>query len=112
MPLTTQDYEKVCVIGLGQDLAGDEASSPRAAVEQAIEQRQIVDIVIDFTGCGFIDSHGLETLLWIKRRCDQEFGRMKLINLDDNCRKVLEITRLEPKFESSRDLAGALKSMR
>jgi anti-anti-sigma factor len=112
MPLTTQDYERVCVIRLGADLATDDAATPRHAVEQAIEQRQIVDIVLDFTGCGFIDSQGLETLLWIKRRCDTEFGRMKLINLDDNCRKVLEITRLEPKFESCRDLAGALKSMR
>jgi anti-anti-sigma factor len=61
---------------------------------------------------GFIDSLGLEALLWIKRKTDELFGQVKLINVDDNVRKILEITRLEPRFESQRDLATALKMMR
>ena len=40
------------------------------------------------------------------------FGRVKLINVDGNCRKILEITRLEKKFECCADLPSALKTMR
>jgi hypothetical protein len=40
----------------------------RAAVEERIEQRRIVDFVVDFEKADFMDSEGLETLIWLKRR--------------------------------------------
>ena len=40
------------------------------------------------------------------------FGRMKLVNLDENCKKILEITRLDHHFECQADLPTALKTMR
>ena len=36
----------------------------------------------------------------------------KLVTLDENCRKILEITRLEHRFECHGELAAALKTMR
>ena len=48
----------------------------------------------------------------MKRRCEDLFGQIKLANLDENCRKILEITRLEHRFECHGDLATALKTMR
>jgi anti-anti-sigma factor len=112
MPVTTQDYERVCVIGLQGDFTGDEPAMVRKLVEEALNNRQVVDFVVDLSNSGFIDSPGLETLLWMKRRSEQLFGRVKLIHLDDNCRKILEMTRLEPRFECCVDLAAALKTMR
>ena len=111
MPLKVEDYSNVCVILLDGDLAADTSKTVRAAVEERVEQRRIVDFVVDFEKANFIDSEGLETLLWLKRRCEDLFGQIKLINLDDNCRKILEITRLEHRFECHADLAGALKTM-
>ena len=112
MPIVNQDYEKVCVIGMQGDFSGDEPAIAQKFVQEAISQRQIVDFILDFQACPFIDSAGLEALLWVKRRCEEMFGRVKLINLDENVRKILEMTRLEPRFESCRDLATALKTMR
>jgi anti-anti-sigma factor len=112
MPITSQDYERVCVVGVQGDFSGDEPGLTRRVIEDALNNRQLVDFVVDFSNTAFIDSQGLETLLWIKRRCDQLFGRVKLIHLDDNCRKILEMTRLEPRFECCSDLAAALKTMR
>jgi hypothetical protein len=40
------------------------------------------------------------------------FGQVKLANLDENLRKILEITRLEHRFETHAGLAMALKTMR
>ena len=112
MAIKVEDYSNVCVILLAGDLAADASAAVRAAVEERIEQRRIVDFVVDFEKADFIDSEGLETLLWLKRRCEDLFGQTKLVNLDENCRKILEITRLEHRFECHGDLAGALKTMR
>ena len=110
--ITSQDYERVCVLVVAGDFVGDEAQPAHAIVDEAIAKRQIVDFVVDFAACNFIDSAGLEVLLAIKRHCEELFGRVKLIHLDEHCRKILEVTRLEPRFECCRDLASALKTMR
>ena len=111
MPIKTEDYGNVCVITLGGDFTSETTKEVKAATEQRLDQRRQADFVVDFEKVDFIDSEGLETLLWLKRRCEDLFGQIKLINLADNCRKILEITRLEHRFECHADLAGALKTM-
>lgn len=110
--MKADEYDKVCVLTPAGDLLGDETSSLQKQVEELIERKQIVDFVIDFENCGFIDSKGLSTLLWTKRRCEDLFGQLKLVNLDDNCRKILEITRLSARFECHPQLEEALRTMR
>ncbi len=112
MPVKCDEYNQICVVAVTGDLAADEADALRKAVEEHIDQRQIVDFVMDLEKCTFIDSEGLETLLQIKRRCEDLFGQIKLSGLDEDCRKVLEITRLAHRFECHADLPGALKTMR
>ena len=112
MPINSQDYEKVCVIGIQGELMTEDSALALAAVNEGISKRQVVDFVLDFQHCTMIDSHGLETMLAIKRKCEVLFGRVKLIHLDDYCHKILEITRIEQRFECCRDLATALKTMR
>ncbi len=112
MPLKTEQYNQVCVLGIDGDLSHENAANLRREVEDKIEQLQIVEFIVDLEKCPFIDSEGIETLLWIRRRCDELFGQVRMINLDDNCRKILEITRLEHRIEMHDDLAGALKTMR
>jgi anti-anti-sigma factor len=107
-----EEYNQVCVITLDADLAGEECANLRKHIEQMIEKKQIVDFVVDFEKAGFIDSEGLETLLWLKRKAEDLFGQVKLAHLDENCRKIMEITRLEHRFECHEDLTGALKTMR
>jgi anti-anti-sigma factor len=112
MAIKCEEYNQVCVMSLGGDLQGEASAAARKMVEEQIDQRQIVDFVLDFENTSFIDSEGLETLLWIKRRCEDLFGQMKIVNLDENCQKILEITRLGPRFECHPNLEAALKTMR
>jgi anti-sigma B factor antagonist len=111
MPLKCDEYNKVCVITPAGDFSGDDTTLLQKQVEEYIEKKQIVDFVLDFEKCGFIDSKGLTTLLWAKRRCEDLFGQLKLVNLDENCRKILEITRLGHRFECHAGLESALKTM-
>jgi anti-anti-sigma factor len=107
-----EDYNNVCVVSLDGDLSGEANAIVRKMADERVDHRQIVDFVIDFEKSGFFDSEGLETLIWLKRRCEDLFGQLKLVNLDDNCKKILEITRLEHRFECHPDLPSALKTMR
>ena len=111
MAIKTEDYGNVCVITLNGDFTNETTKEIKTAAEQRMEERRQADFVVDFEKVDFIDSEGLETLLWLKRRCEDLFGQIKLVNLADNCRKILEITRLEHRFECHADLAGALKTM-
>jgi anti-anti-sigma factor len=112
MPVRCEEYNQVCVLSVDGDLTSENASALRTASEERINNRQVVDFIVDLEKSGFIDSEGLETLLWLKRRSDDLFGQAKLVGLDDNCRKILEITRLEHRFECHKDVPAALKMMR
>ena len=67
-------------------------------------------IVLDFSSIGFIDSQGLELLLWTKQYCNEKNCELRLAGLDENCTKILEITRLQTNFECFAELAEAVKS--
>jgi anti-sigma B factor antagonist len=112
MSIKCEEYSQVCVMEVQGEFSADAAAATKKALEEHVEQRQIVDFIVDFQKCGFIDSEGLESLLWMKRKSEELFGRIKLVNLDENCRKILEITRLDHEFECQADLPTALKTMR
>lgn len=112
MPIKCDDYDHICVVSVAGDLAGETSAALRKAVEDSIDQRQIVAFVLDFEGCTFVDSEGLSSLLWARKKVEELFGQIKLVNLDEHVRKIFEITRLDCRFECPADLATALKTMR
>jgi anti-anti-sigma factor len=112
MGVKSEEYGKICVLEIAGDLSGENARAASAAIDERTGQSRIVDFVLDMSKCSFIDSEGLETLLAMKRRCEDMFGQVKLARLDENCRTILQITRLEHRFETHDDLPAALKTMR
>ena len=110
MPVRCEEYNQVCVLSVDGDLTGENAASLRTSSEERINNRQVVDFIVDLEKSGFIDSEGLETLLWLKRRSDDLFGQAKLVGLDENCRKILEITRLDEQLEVFDTVIDAVKS--
>jgi anti-anti-sigma factor len=116
MAITCEEYGNVCVLAVDGDLSGDAAAAFRRAAETRIAAGagagRVIDAVVDLEKTGFIDSQGLEALLWLKRRCEDRSGRAMLAAPDDRCRKILEITRLAHRLECHDDLPSALKAMR
>ncbi|HXE53729.1 MAG TPA: STAS domain-containing protein [Tepidisphaeraceae bacterium] len=109
MPLKFDDYAHACVISLTGDFVGADTAQVRAAVDERLMSRRAVNFVIDFEPSHFISSEGLETLLAIRRQCEERRGQVKLAGLDESCRKILEITRLDRHFECHPDLQTAMK---
>jgi len=67
-------------------------------------------LVLDIKAVPFIDSAGLEYLLDLRDRISAESGTLKLVNIDENVSKILEITQLDIAFERFDDLSQAIKT--
>ena len=109
MRIRTQDYNDVTVVELQGELDGDFTELFQNTITEVIVKRK-TGIVLDMSGVGFIDSQGLEQLLWSRDYCNENKREIRLAGLDENCVKILEVTRLENEFERYSELAEAVKS--
>lgn len=111
MPVKLEDYANACVVSIDGDFVGPEPGALRDLVAGQLKRRGSPNIVIDFHRSGFLSSQGLEALLEIRRQCESRRGQLKLVGLDANCRKVLEVTRLAHRFECHAELPDAMKGL-
>jgi len=109
MRTKTQDYNDVTVVELQGELDSDSAGVFQSTVNEIIGGNK-TRVVLDMTNVGFIDSIGLEKLLWARDYCNENNAQLKLAGLDENCSKILELTRLEDEFDRYNELAEAVKS--
>jgi anti-anti-sigma factor len=78
------------------------AAKVREPLERAIEAGTR-RVVVDMLGCGFIDSTGLGVLLHAAKRLEEEGGAMALVCVDDQIKRLLELTMIDrtiPVFDS------------
>ena len=109
MKVKIQDYDSVTVVELQGELNGDVAELFQNTITDIIAKRK-AGIVLDMSGVGFADSRGLEQLLWSRDYCNQNKREFRLAGLDENCMRILEITRLENEFDHYAELTEAVKS--
>jgi anti-sigma B factor antagonist len=91
--------EKVIVIP--ENFAIDEAADFREKLYQQISGG-IIDFIVDFSKCTFIDSTGLGVLVSVYKSCIQKGGSIKMIHMDDKVYKVFKLTRLDSIFNITR----------
>lgn len=109
MKVKIQDYNDVTVVELQGELDGDVSELFQNTITGIIAKHKTY-IVLDMSGIGFIDSHGLEQLLWSRDYCNENKRELRLAGLDENCMRILEITQLENEFDHYSELAEAVKS--
>lgn len=109
MKISTQDYNEVTVAELQGELDGDVVEMFRRTITDIITRNR-TGIVLDLSQVGFVDGPGLEQLLWARDYCNENKCQLRLAGLDENCLKILEITRLDNEFDHYAELAKAVKS--
>ena len=109
MKIKTQDYDNATVVELQGALDADFTELFQNTISSIIANHKS-GIVLDMHDVGFIDSQGLENLLWARDYCSKKKRELKLAGLDENCSKILEITRLENEFDRYDELSEAVKS--
>ena len=111
MNIRCEDYDHVSVIALTGELTTDSVDLFKRTVETRLE-RKVRFFVVDLEHTVFLDSKGLESLLWVQGQCDEQLGQVRLCNPDDTCKKILQITRLDARFDIFADVTEAVKTMR
>jgi len=109
MRIHRQDYNDVTVIELQGEADAEGVESLKNVITEIIAGQK-AGIVLNMSDVSFIDSQGLELLLWVRDYCRQNKTQLRLAGLDENCRKILEITRLQDEFDCHAELAEAVKS--
>ncbi len=99
LTLDTREVGRVTIVRCnGRIVAGSESDSLRSHVTWLLRDRR--DIVLHLGEVGFIDSSGLGTMVRALTTIRQARGDLKLCNVPDFVRKVLEMSRLTTVFDS------------
>jgi anti-sigma B factor antagonist len=109
MRIQSQNYNDVTVIELQGEVDSEVVEPLRTMIVETIATQK-TGIVLNMNDVSFLDSRGLELLLWVRDYCRQNKTQLRLAGLDENCEKILEITRLQDEFDRHAELAEAVKS--
>ena len=109
MKIQTQEYNDVIVVEMQGEFTAEFCKNFRDSLSSVVASR-CGAVVLDMTSVGFLDSKALEEILWLDDFCHENTTQLKLAGLDENCRKILELTRLGPRFDTYNELSEAVKS--
>lgn len=99
LSLDTREVGRVTIVRChGRIVAGSESDSLRAHVAWLLHSRR--SIVLNLGGVGFIDSSGLGTMVRVLASTRQARASLKLCDVPQTVRKVLDLTSLTPLFEA------------
>ena len=111
MKLSYEDHGEASVITLSGELIADQTDTIRRKVLERFEQG-VRDIVLDLEHLTLIDSAGLEFLLWLQEAAAERQGRFRIAHADEIIQKILEVTRLDRRFELYDNIELAAKTLR
>jgi anti-sigma B factor antagonist len=111
MNIRCEDYDHVTVLAIAGEFNSEGTDMFRQHVTERLDKK-VRFFVIDLQQTSFMDSKGLETLIWVQEQCDERLGTVRLCNPDETCRKILQVTRLDGRFDIFADVTEAVKTMR
>jgi anti-sigma B factor antagonist len=111
MKFSFEDHDGTTVLTISGELTADQADSFRRSCLERFASG-IHHVVLDLEHLTLVDSEGLEMLLWLREAAAERQGQLRLVKPDATVRKILEITRLDRRFETHDTVAAAAKSMR
>lgn len=110
MKITRTHNEQHTVFSLRGEMTADATDEFRKAALEEMDDKAH-DFVLDMSQVAFIDSKGLETLIWLHEQCIERLGQVRLAACPDNIKTILRITRLDELFQACDDVDQAIKSL-
>lgn len=111
MKIQSENNNGHAVLTLRGDFTEEEVDRFRKkAVEQMDDKTH--DFVLDMTHVPYVDSKGLESLLWLQEQCTEQLGQVRLAACTQNVKTILRITRLSDVITACVDVEEAIKSLK
>lgn len=112
MSTTAESYGHAVILNIKGELTEDSLDAFIKVINHQLDKgKDIIDLVMNMENVPFIDSAAMEYLMDLQDRLADRLGQVKLVNCDENIRKILEITRLETTFEICSDITEAVKAI-
>lgn len=111
MKLHCEQHDQLAVYALKGDLTAESVDALRKSATQHMAAATR-DFVLDVAEVEFIDSAGLEALIWLQDTAAGKLGQVRLACTGPNVEKILEMTRLAGRFDRHADVDSAIKSLR
>jgi anti-anti-sigma factor len=111
MKLSYEDHGTITVLTVSGDLTADQVDAFRRSCQDRFAAG-VRDIVLNLEYLTFVDSAGLETLLWIIDEASERGGQVRLVKPDPTVGKILEISRLDRRFNIHQSIESDAKSLR
>ncbi|MCX5661753.1 MAG: STAS domain-containing protein [Planctomycetota bacterium] len=111
MKISHEEFDQTSVISLKGEFVADQAEAFKRLVLERLSA-QTRDIVLELSETEFIDSKGLESVLWLQEQCAERLGQVRVAAPHENVKKILELTRLAPRLDCHGDIESAVKSLR
>jgi anti-anti-sigma factor len=111
MSITVESYGHSVLLNIKGELTEDTLAAFNQDVDRQLQEKDVIDLVLNMENVPFIDSNAMEYLLDLQDRLAERMGQVKLLRCDENVRKILEITRLESSFEVFTDVHEAVKTI-
>lgn len=110
MELKTHEDGPITIVTVTGDLVIGEAETTfKKTVTRLLEEGR-VNLLVDLSGVGFLDSSGLGALVRALTNSQKEGGQTKLLGAGPQIRKLLQMTKLDSVFEIHEDLEAAVSS--
>jgi anti-anti-sigma factor len=111
MKLSYEDHGPISVMTISGELTTDQVEPfRRSCLERFTSGAR--DIVLNIEHMTFVDSAGLEALLWLIDEASERAGQVRLVKPDETVGKILEISRLDRRFNIHQSIEFAAKSLR
>jgi anti-sigma B factor antagonist len=106
-----EDYEDLSIVTVSGELTADDDDAFRRTFGERLESGTR-HLILDLEFLEQIDSAGLEALLWLQEQANRHQGQLRLVKVDDHVLKILQITRLDRRFELCNKVEIAVRSVR
>ncbi len=110
MTVEVQRNGNVIVVQLAGELSKEACGQLQTTISSALSEDRAA-LVLDMSQVGFIDSKGLELLLWTRDTCRVSMVQFRLVGLRAHCLKILEVTRLTQEFHCADELSEAVQTL-
>lgn len=110
MKITCQHNDQYSVFNLRGELTADEVDEFRRETLQVMDAKTH-DFILDMSQVSFVDSKGLETLLWLQDQCLENLGQVRLAACPESIKTILKITRLDDVITACDNVDSAIASL-
>ena len=111
MKVICEDHDRITLVTISGDFTADGVDVFTRHMTERLNKSGH-DFVIQINEVSFIDSAGLEALLWLQDMAAERLGQIRLVQPGADVSTIFRLTGLTPQFDIHDEMNQAIKSLR